>query len=378
MKPRMIVLASLLALFLSGLTAQSIQQKLNAFIATKPRPQRVEDFSPIPHLSPLNQDTTLICWSFSTSSFIESEMQRLRMEPVRLSVLYPVYYVFVEKAKRYVRTTGQSRFAPGDLFSGVLDIMKEYGSIPAAAYGGEKEKGVVYNHNALYSELDRYMKSIRATSDWNEERVLTGVKEILNRHLGQPPETFLYKGKSYTPKSFLDQVVKLPWNEYVIVTSFQYAPFYKFTELRVPDNWKHNGNYFNVPLDVFYSSLREAVSGGYSAAVDADISEPSYELTKDVAVIPDFDIPSGAISQEAREFRYENGSTTDDHLVQFVSFKKFDGEDWFLVKDSWRTAWEGNHRGYFFFHESYVKLKALAFLVHRDGVPSIKKMLTEK
>jgi len=377
MGKRMVIVFSVLVLAGSHAFAQSVEQKLTAFIATTPRPQRVEDFRAIPHLSPVDQGTTLFCWSFSTSSFIESEMQRLGMEPIRLSVFYPVYYLFMEKAKQYVRTRGQSRFGPGDLFSGVLDIIKEYGTMPAALYE-DKRTAVTANHAALYSELDQYITSVKTASAWHEARVLQRVKAILNKYLGQPPTTFAYQGKTFSPKSFFAEVVQLPWHEYVTVTSFQYAPFYQFTELRVPDNWKHNTNYFNVPLEVFYPALRGAVARGYSAAVDIDISEPSYTLIKDVAIIPDFDIPAAAISQEARELRFNNGATTDDHLVQIVAYKKFGNEEWFLVKDSLPTAWEGQHPGYVFLHASYVKLKVLAFLVHRDGVPAIKKMLPEK
>lgn len=377
MGKRMVMVFSVLVLTGSHAFAQSIEQKLHAFIAATPRPQRVEDFSVIPHLSPLNQGATLFCWSFSTASFLESEMQRLGMEPVRLSVFYPVYYGFMEKAKRYVHTRGQSRFGPGDLFSGVLDIIKAYGTMPAVFYGDNTAESPS-TQAALYSELEQYLTSVKRGSEWKAERVLKRVQAILNKYLGKPPTTFTYHGKALAPQSFLKEVVQLPWQEYVLITSFQYAPFYQFMELRVPDNWQHNTNYFNVPLDVFYQLLKEAVSHGYSAAVDIDISEPSYEIIKDVAIIPDFDIPTAAISQAARELRFNNGATTDDHLVHLVAYKKFGNAEWFLAKDSLPTAWEGDHKGYVFFHESYVKLKVLAFLVHRDGVPTIKKMLLDK
>src|SRR5215468_8811234 len=333
MDKHMAIVFSVLVLSGSLAGAQSLEQKLQAFLAATPRPQRAEDFKAIPHFLPLNQGATLFCWSFSTSGFIESEMQRLGLEPVRLSVFYPVSYLFLEKAKLYVHTRGQSRFGPGDLFSGVLDIIKEYGTMPADAYGAHTAASAS-NSAALYNELQQYMTSLKRASDWQEERVLKRVQAILNKYLGKPPTTFTYKGNTFSPRSFLKEVVPLPWDEYVLITSFQYAPFYQFTELRVPDNWQHHTNYFNVPLEDFYQLLKEAVSHGYSAAADVDISEPSYEFIKDVAIIPDFDIPTAAISQEAREFRFNNGTTTDDHLVQIVGYKKFGEADWFLAKDS--------------------------------------------
>ena len=342
------------------------------------RPKSKDDFKPAFHLTPINQDTTLICWSFATSSFLETEMERLGMEPVRLSVVFPVYNVFQEKAKRFIATRGRSRFAPGDLFTGVLDIIREYGAVPASAYRGSTNPDQAYNHNALYAELDKLMGNVRKSAQWDEGAVLPEVRQILDKYLGAPPKEFPYKGKTYTPTSFLKEVVRLPWTDYVLVTSFLYAPFNTFIELRVPDNWKHTVNYFNVPLDVFSRSLKEAVSKRYSVAFDADISEPGYEVTREYAFIPDFDIPRGAITPEAREFRFNNGSTTDDHLMHIVDYKRFGSEDWFLVKDSWRTAFQNDHKGYFFVHDSYLRLKALAFLVHRDGIPEIAKLIAGK
>jgi bleomycin hydrolase len=217
-------------------------------------------------------------------------MERLGMEPVRLSVVYPVYYAFVEKAKRFIKTRGASRFAAGDLFTGVLDIYREYGAIPAESYGNKVEGKTAFNHNALYRELSRLMERVKKEGLWNEKNVLPQVRRILDRHLGNPPQKFNWKGKSSTPQAFLKEVVKLPWDSYVLVTSFQYAPFGETIEFKVPDNWRRNDRYMNVPLDVFYNSMKDALQAGYSLALDADISEPSYERTKRYAFIPPYDI----------------------------------------------------------------------------------------
>lgn len=365
-------------ILLSPTSAQSYKDRLEAELILLPHPLSVEDFSPIPSLSPMNQDSTLVCWSFATSSFIESEMKRLGKEQVRLSVMFPVYYAFIEKAKRFVQSYGQSRFNPGDLFSGVIDVSKQYGAVPTEAYEGRKTEQVFYNHNALYEELELLMKKVKITADWNEKKVLKDIKTILNKHLGVPPGKFTFNGKEYTPISFFSEIVNLPWERYIIVTSFQYAPFNQFIELKVPDNWKYNANYFNVPLEVFYTSLKDAVTHGYSLAIDMDNSEPSYRITKQYAFIPEYEVPRDSLIQSIREEQFQSGATTDDHLMHIISYQRFGREDWFLAKDSWRTAWEGPNHGYFFFHESYVKLKVLAYLVHLDGVPEIVRLLPSK
>ena len=360
----------------SSLCAQSLKEKLETALGSLPHPQSVEEFTSIPHLSSMHQDSTLVCWSFTTSSFIESEMKRFGREPVRLSVMFPVYYGFVEKAKRFVQSHGESRFNPGDLFSGVIDMIQQYGAVPAEAYEGIQSEHTIFNHNALYAELDSAMNRAKSIGDWNGELILANVRTILNTHLGSPPEKFIYNGKEYSPCTFYSDIVCLPFDEYLTVTSFLYAPFDQFIELKVPDNWKHHTNYFNVPLDLFSSSLKDAVTGEYSVAIDMDNSEPSYRITKQYAFIPEFDIPKDSLTQYRREALFQSGATTDDHLMHIVSYKIFGSEEWYLVKDSWRTAWEGPNYGYFFFHESYIKLKVLAFFVHRDGVPKIARLLS--
>jgi bleomycin hydrolase len=199
------------------------------------------------------------------------------------------------------------------------------------------------------------------------------VKQILNKHLGEPPAEFEYRGKKYTPVTFAKEIVRLPWDKYVKVMSFQYAPFYANAKLKVLDNWTGDSSFYNVPLSVWYQSMKNGVDAGYSFAFDADITEPGYRLGSGAVIVPDYDIPLEAITQEAREFRYSTGATDDDHLMQAVGWKHVNGSDWFLVKDSWRTAWQSNHPGYLFMDESYMKLKVLAYLVHRDAVPGILK-----
>ena len=346
--------------------------KLEAAIAVMPHPQALSDFTMISHLPTMNQDQSWICWSFGQSSFLESEMKRLGREPVRLSVMYPVYCGFLEKAKRYVRTKGESRFAPGGLFTDVMETVKNYGDIPAAAYEGVKLGGIQYNQNPLYDEVDAFAQQIKKEGTWDEAAVMKQLCVILDKHLGAPPAKFTYNHKEYTPQTFATKVINLPLDQYVLVTSWNYAPFNQFTELKVPDNWRHNANYFNVPLDVFYQSIKKAITGGYSVTLDFDFTEPSYELTKRYAFVPDYQIPKAGLTQAKREEGFVSGNTTDDHLLQLVSYKNFGGEDWFLAKDTWPTAWEeGSLHGYFFVHESYMKMKVLAFMAHRGALPDI-------
>ncbi len=326
-----------------------------------------ETFGSLPHLSPFNQDTTSSCWSFSTLSFLETEMARQGVEPVRLAVMYPVYWGFVEKAARYIETRGVSRFAPGDLFTGVLKTVEKYGIVPQQVYHGQNRPGV-YNHDALYAALDKYLAEIRKIRNWDKEEGVEKITEILDHYLGRPPAEFEFKGRHYTPKSFLEEYCRIRPEDYRMYTSFSYAPFGGEVLLDVPDNWARIAEYRNLPLEEFYGNLIKALRAGFSAAIDADVSEPGRVPARDICFIPSFDLPGQAIGQRAREFRFENGSTTDDHLMHIVAYSRYEDADWFLVKDSWRNAWDGNHKGYYMMRGDYVKMKVLAYVVHKDAL----------
>ena len=110
-----------------SLSSFSADKKLEDFaqetLAQKHKPQSIDIFKAVPHLPVINQDTTNACWSFATLSFLESEMHRLGLKRVKLAMMYPVYFSFIEKARHFVKTKGESRFGGGDLFSGVFETI---------------------------------------------------------------------------------------------------------------------------------------------------------------------------------------------------------------------------------------------------------------
>ena len=351
--------------------AQNLENKIPEIMADIHPPADLKSFNPLFHFPPVNQDTTYVCWSFSTLSFLETEVQRLGHTPVKLSMMFPVYYGYIEKAKLFVKTRGKSRFTPGDLFITVLDIIQKQGIVPFDVYKGETRNCKTFNHDILYEELDQYIESVKQNNIWDEKQVISGIKIVLDKHLGAPPVKFIYNGKEYTPVSFADEYLNLPWNDYLLITSFMYDSFDSYITLDVPDNWMQIDRFFNVSLDRFYQGIKDALANGYSIAFDGDISELGRYGSLDIAVIPSFDMESENINQEAREYRFEEGNTTDDHLMHMIGYHNYNGTDWFLVKDSWRDAWEGQEKGYFFYRGDFVKLKVLAYLVHKDAIPDL-------
>ncbi len=332
------------------------------------KPGSPADFDAPFHFPPVAQYYTSTCWSFGTTSFLESEIQRLTGRKIKLSELYTVYWEFVEKARGFVRKRGHQEFPTGSESDAVLIIWEKYGIVPAEVYTGLVGGNERHDHRAVTAEMRSYLEYCEEHGYWDEEAVIGHIRGILDRHIGRPPEEFVYDGKRMTPKRFLADVVEIDIDDYVQVMSTLAQPFFRYGEFEVPDNWRPTDTYLNLPLDRFYELLVAAVDEGYTVCIGGDVSEPGYNGFEDVAVVPTFDIPQDFIDQDSRELRFYNGTTEDDHGLHLLSRLHLDGRDWFLIKDSARASRHGEHEGYLFYRDDYVRLKMLTYMVHRDIV----------
>ena len=115
-------------------------------------------------------------------------------------------------------------------------MIKKYGIVPENHYTGKLTKKKTYNHKTLYNELYAYLENVKKDSFWNENIVISNVKELLNKHIGSPPQEFTFNNKNYTPEEFSNEVVNLGWEDYMKITSFKSTAFFQYTSLKVPDN----------------------------------------------------------------------------------------------------------------------------------------------
>ncbi len=334
-------------------------------------PKSKSEFTSYWHNDPINQGNTGTCWCFSTTSFLESEVNRINNEKIKLSEMWTVYWEYTEKARRFVEERGNSVIGEGSEANAVLRIWKKYGIVPEEAYTGMLPGQKHHDHSKLFQEIDDYLKGIKAANAWNEDEVISTVKSILNHYLGVPPTKFVVDGVEYTPKEYLEKVVKLNLDDYVAVMSLMEKPYYEKVEYEVPDNWWHSKDYYNVPLDVFMSTLKDAVRKGYTMAIWGDVSEPGLESHAKVAMVPTFDIPSQYIDEYARQMRFSNNTTTDDHGIHLVGYEAKNGKDWYLIKDSGSGAYNVGDKGYYFYNEDYVKLKMLGFMVNKSALGNL-------
>ena len=356
------------------------------------------DIKVIPHTSVKDQNKSGTCWCFSGTSFIEDEILRQGGDSLDLSEMFTVRQCYLDKAIRYIRLYGQTNFAAGGSALDVPYVWKRYGAMPEEVYSGLQYGEEKHVHGELDAALKAYLDAIKANPNKKLSTAwLKGVEGILDAYLGEVPETFTYRGKTYTPRSYAES---LPVNidDYVSITSFTHHPFYGEFAVEVPDNWIWEKS-LNLPMEEMKAVVDNAIEKGYPVVWAADVSEGGFKWKDGYAVMPkekkeadlegtelsrwvtlsdkerqesrfDFTspVPEMEITQEIRQQMFDNQETTDDHGMEIVgTATDRNGTRYYKVKNSWDT--NQVYGGYFYVSEPYFYAKTINILVHKDTIP---------
>lgn len=333
-----------------------------------------------------NQAMTGTCWSFSSTSLIESQCLKNNLGEQDLSEMFTVRNIYEEKARNYILRQGHTQFGEGGLGHDLIRAIATYGAVPDSIYSGLKENELQHNHVKLAGDLKKYLDSILTIKPL-PENWMAGYKNILDSSLGKVPEKFTYSGKIFTPKTFAKDVLKFNADDYINITSFTHHNFYEPFILEVPDNFS-NGAYYNLPLSEMIQLTKDAINKGYTVLWDADVSNDGFQQQMGSAVdlenLPGKlkskdDILNGSVAEgkpdaARRQKLFENLTTQDDHLMHIVGLEKSkSGATFFYVKNSWGDI--GPARGYINVSETYFAINTVSLVVPKAA---LSKALLDK
>ena len=344
-----------------------------------------------------NQNRSSTCWSFSSVAFLESELLRQGKGEFDLSEMFIVHHTMEDRAVNYVRYHGDASFSPGGSFEDMVVCYEKYGMVPQNAMPGIMYGDSLPVHNELDAVAGAYVEAIgkgkfsKLTPVWKN-----GLRSIYDTYLGECPKEFNYNGKTYTPRTFADEVLKLNMDDYISLTSYTHHPFYTQFNVEVQDNWR-NALSYNLPIEELMEVMDNAVRKGYTFAWGSDVSEQGF--TRDgIAVFPDASkgaeltgsdmahwlglsaadkrkeltskpLPEVTVTQEMRQTAFDNWETTDDHgMLIYGLAKDQNGKEYFMVKNSWGEA--GKYKGIWYASKAFVAYKTMNILVHKDAIPS--------
>ena len=351
-----------------------------------------------------NQYRSGTCWCFSTLSYLEEEIMAVGGEQMTLSQMWVVRHAYFDKAVKYVRLHGNLNFAVGGAAHDVTEMIAKYGIVPREVYTGQNYGTELPEFNEIDDVLKAYVEAIvkngngKLTPVWQD-----GLNAILDSYFGKRPETFTYKGKEYTPKSFAESL-PIKMEDYIEFSSYTHHPFYSTFILEVPDNWMWHSMY-NVPMGEMMQVLDAALAAGRPVAWGTDVSEKGFSRTKAIGVIPEEvaknTIGSDAerwgklsdaekqaminnlegpmkektITQEMRQEAYDNYLTTDDHGMVIVgTATDQEGNPFYKVQNSWGES--GPYKGFYYFSRPFVEYKTMDIMVNKNIVPKeiLKKL----
>ena len=276
-------------------------------------------------------------------------------------------------------------------------MIAKYGIVPREVYTGQNYGTELPEFSEIDDVLKAYVEAIikngngKLTPVWQD-----GLNAILDTYFGKRPETFTYKGKEYTPKSFAESL-PIKMEDYIEISSYTHHPFYSTFILEVPDNWMWHSMY-NLPMGEMMQVLDAALAAGRPVAWGTDVSEKGFSRTKAIGVIPEEvaknTIGSDAerwgklseaekqaminnlegpmkektITQEMRQEAYDNYLTTDDHGMVIVgSATDQAGNPFYKVQNSWGES--GPYKGFYYFSRPFVEYKTMDIMVNKNIVP---------
>lgn len=312
----------------------------------------------LPYTSVLNQGRTQSCWAYAMVSFIESDWLTDHQDTVRVSAMYNVRNKYMRQFEQFYETDGEEEIRGGGLGHSLIQVWKEKGAIPSVCYPGIQSGEKYPDHRELMKELKKLAR--KAVRENEYSYYAQKAEELLDKVIGEVPDTFVYQEVTYTPQSFADTICP-HIDDYVEVTSFTHHPFYSWFVLDVPDNWER-ALYYNLPIDELEACVRKSIFEGRTVVWDGDTSEDTFYPNEGLAVYT-----QSSDWQLARQKAYESLETTDDHMMHIVGMAHDEqGKTYYLMKNSWGKR--GPYQGLLYVSEDYFRSKTVSIILRKEFV----------
>ena len=326
-----------------------------------------------------NQYRSGTCWAFGTLGYLESEILRKTGKTYDLCEMFVVNKDYMDNATHYVRMHGYSQISEGGSCDDVVEVIRQHGICPEEAMPapGSLTGDSLANFMVFFPELERMVRSIirensglnRITESEQKEALAKqpkphwrdSVQAVIEKYVGRCPETFVYEGKTYMPKSFAESL-GLDLDDYVSLTSYTHHPFEQWFVIEAPYKWRLKPSY-NIPIEQLMEVLDKALDAGYTVAWGGDVTG-DFSFKEGIALLPDSVVPT----QQLRQEQWDDWRFTYDH-VMLVYGKAVDeqGKPYYLVKNTWGEY--GPYKGIWYMSRDFMKLNTTYLFLNRHALP---------
>ena len=352
------------------------------------------------------------CWLFTGLNVLRAAAaDKHGLGDFRFSQNYNFFYDQLEKANLFLQAVIDTRdksfddrevdwlfsnpISDGGTFTGVANLVMKYGVVPANVM---PESLSANNTSAMATQIKTLLrrdglklrqtptgvkaKDLPASLEKQKTEMLKEVYHVLALCLGVPPTEFEWKGKTYTPQSFYQELLGYDLeNNYVMLMNDPCREYGKVYEIQY-DRHLYDGQnwlYVNLPIERIKEMAIASIKANKAMYFSCDVNK-FLDRTKGVADLNNFDYESLlgvnlSMNKRERVMTHASGSS---HAMTLIAVDLKDGvpQKW-MVENSWGAA--SGYQGNIIMTDEWFNEYMFRLVVEKQFVPAdVLKMLDQK
>ena len=344
------------------------------------------------------------CWLFTGLNVLRAAAaDKHDLGDFRFSQNYCFFYDQLEKANLFLQAVIDTRDKPfddrevdwlfsnpisdGGTFTGVANLVMKYGVVPAnvmpESYSANNTSAMATQLKTLLRRDGLKLRELPARElQQAKTEMLKDVYHVLGLCLGVPPTEFEWKGRTYTPKAFYQELLGYDLeHNYVMMMNDPCREYGKVYEIQY-DRHLYDGQnwlYVNLPVERIKEMAIASIKANKAMYFSCDVAKV-LDRAKGVADLRNFDYESllGVdLSMDKRE-RVMTHASGSSHAMTLIAVDLKDGvpQKW-MVENSWGAS--SGYQGNIIMTDEWFDEYMFRLVVEKQFVPAdVLKMLEQK
>ena len=352
------------------------------------------------------------CWLFTGLNVLRAAaIDKYDLGEFQFSQSYCFFWDQLEKANLFLQAIIDTRdkaiddrevdwlfqnpISDGGTFTGVANLVMKYGLVPSAAM---PESLIANSTSAMSTQLKTLLrqfglrlrenpagvksKDLPAYLQKTKVEMLSEVYHILALSYGVPPKEFEWKGKTYTPVEFYNELLGYDLNgNYVMLMNDPTREYGKVYEIQY-DRHLYDGQnwvYVNLPMERIKEMAIASIKDNKAMYFSCDVNK-FLSRAKGVADLKNFDYESilGVSFTMNKKERIQTHASGSSHAMTLIAVDLKEGvpQKW-MVENSWGAA--SGYKGNIIMTDEWFNEYMFRLVVERKFVPTdVLKMLEQK
>ncbi|MBO4610635.1 MAG: C1 family peptidase [Bacteroidales bacterium] len=335
------------------------------------------------------------CWLFTGLNVLRAAaITKHDLGKFQFSQSYCFFYDQLEKSNLFLQAIIDTRDLPiddrqvdwllsnpisdGGTFTGVANLVMKYGVVPAdvmpeSLIANSTSQMAAQLRTILRQDALRLREACPKCVQKLKVQMLSEIYRILCLSYGEPPLEFEWKGKTYTPQEFYQEMVGFDLNhDYVMLMNDPSREYNKLYEIEYDrhvydgDNWL----YLNLPVERIKEMAIASIKDDKAMYFSCDVGK-FLDRKKGVADLANFDYESllGVKFTMDKKQRIQTHASGSSHAMTLIAVDIKDGKPvkW-MVENSWGEA--SGYKGNLIMTDEWFDEYMFRLVVERKYIPA--------